>query len=305
VADRQTSDSLFSSTAPAADRCVLHEIAKDDKGLVVSYVQEALFTGGMTAIMPNGNYGSDEQTAIERLYEYAQEAQPSAASLFSDSSHLSKEAVTVLLDGLLEANGSGTAAEKTRIQRRLHSLYYLGKYDVDGKFGSGTQSALQNFQATNGLPETGEADDVTLSLLFSDDAVAKRIPYRIDVSIDNQTVTVYQLNESGQYDQVQQFSCSTGLGNSTPRGIFLDGYPANRWHYFKKFDCWAQYSYEIEGNIMFHSVLYSEKDTSTLREGSVYALGSPASHGCIRLSVKNARWLFEHCKRGTAVIVIS
>ena len=95
------------------------------------------------------------------------------------------------------------------------------------------------------------------------------------------------------------------LGNSTPRGIFLDGYPANRWHYFKKFDCWAQYSYEIEGNIMFHSVLYSEKDTSTLREGSVYALGSPASHGCIRLSVKNARWLFEHCKRGTVVIVIS
>ena len=305
VADRQTSDSLFSSTAPAADRCVLHEIAKDDKGLVVSYVQEALFTGGMTAIMPNGNYGSDEQTAIERLYEYAQEAQPSAASLFSDSSHLSKEAVTVLLDGLLEANGSGTAAEKTRIQRRLHSLYYLGKYDVDGKFGSGTQSALQNFQATNGLPETGEADDVTLSLLFSDDAVAKRIPYRIDVSIDNQTVTVYQLNESGQYDQVQQFSCSTGLGNSTPRGIFLDGYPANRWHHFKKFDCWAQYSYEIEGNIMFHSVLYSEKDTSTLRKGSVYALGSPASHGCIRLSVKNAKWLFEHCKRGTVVILIS
>ena len=64
-------------------------------------------------------------------------------------------------------------------------------------------------------------------------------------------------------------------------------------------------SFEIEGNILFHSVLYSEKDTSTLREGSVYALGSPASHGCIRLSVKNARWLFEHCKRGTAVIVIS
>ena len=144
VADRQTSDSLFSSTAPVADRCVLHEIAKGDKGLVVSYVQEALFTGGMTAILPNGNYGSDEQTAIERLYEYAQEAQPSAAPLFSDSSTLSKEAVTVLLDGILKASGSGTAAEKTRIQRRLHSLYYLGKYDIDGKFGSGTQSALQN-----------------------------------------------------------------------------------------------------------------------------------------------------------------
>ena len=215
---------LFSSTAPAADRCVLHEIAKGDKGMVVSYVQQALFTGGMAAIMPNGKYGSDEQTAIERLYEYAQEAEPSAASLFADSSHLSKEAVTVLLDGILKANGAGTAAEKTRIQRRLHSLYYLGKYDVDGKFGEGTASALRNFQSTNGLTETGEADDVTLALLFSDDAVAKQIPYRVEVSIDNQTVTVYQLNESGQYEEVHQFTCSTGLNNSTPRGIFLDIY---------------------------------------------------------------------------------
>ena len=305
VADRKTIDMLFSSTAPATDRCVLHGISKGDKGMVVQYVQEALFTGGMAAIMPNGKYGSDEEDAIARLYEYAQEAQPSAASLFADSSSLSKEAVTALLDGLLGPNGADTAAEKTRIQRRLHSLYYLSKYDIDGKFGNGTATALRVFQSTNGLPETGEADDSTLSLLFSDDAIAKRLTYRVEVSIDAQTVTVYQLNESDQYKQVQQFTCSTGLGNSTPRGIFLDGYPANRWHYFKKFDCWAQYSFEIEGNILFHSVLYDDKDVDTLRKGSVYALGSPASHGCIRLSVKNAKWLFEHCKKGSLVIVIS
>ena len=304
VADRKTIDMLFSSTAPATDRCVLHGISKGDKGLVVSYVQEALFTGGMAAIMPNGKYGSDEEDAIARLYEYVQEAAPSVASLFADYSTLSKEAVAALLDGLLGPNGADTAAEKTRIQRRLHSLYYLSKYDIDGKFGNGTATALRVFQSTNGLPETGEADDATLSLLFSDDAIAKRLTYRVEVSIDAQTVTVYQLNESDQYEQVQQFTCSTGLGNSTPRGIFLDGYPANRWHYFKKFDCWAQYSFEIEGNILFHSVLYSDKDVDTLRKGSVYALGSPASHGCIRLSVKNAKWLFEHCKKGTLVIVI-
>ena len=304
VADRKTSDMLFSSTAPITNRCVLHGVSKGDKGMVVQYVQEALFTGGMAAIMPNGKYGSDEEDAIARLYEYVQEAAPSVASLFADYSTLSKEAVAALLDGLLGPNGADTAAEKTRIQRRLHSLYYLGKYDIDGKFGSGTANALRAFQNTNGLSETGEADDTTLSLLFSDDAIAKRLTYRVEVSIDAQTVTVYQLNESDQYEQVQQFTCSTGLNNSTPRGIFLDGYPANRWHYFKKFDCWAQYSFEIEGTILFHSVLYSDKDVDTLRKGSVYALGSPASHGCIRLSVKNAKWLFEHCKKGTLVIVI-
>jgi len=304
VADRATSDRLFSADAPAADRCVLHEIAKGDKGLVVSYVEDALYTGGMAAMLPGGRYGSDVMDAIERLYEYVQEVSPSKADLFANASRLSEKAVTVLLDGLLEPNGADNSAEVTRIQRRLHSLYYLDKYEIDGKMGGGTQSALSEFQATNGLPETGEADQASLSLLFSSEAVSKRLPYRVEVSINAQTVTVYALNDANEYEQVHQFTCSTGLGNSTPRGIFLDGYPANRWHHFKKFDCWAQYSFEIEGNIMFHSVLYSEKDTSTLRKGSVYALGSPASHGCIRLSVKSAAWLFNHCKRGSLVIVI-
>ena len=304
IADRATSELLFSAGAPSTERCALHEISKGDRGLVVAYVEEALYTGGMIAMLPGGRYGSDVVTALERLYEYAQMTAPSKAALFADATHLSTEAVTALLDGLLEPHGADNEAEITRIQRRLHALYFLAKYEIDGKLGDSTTSALRQFQSTNGLPETGAVDSETLQRLFSTDAVAKRLPYRVEVSINAQTVTVYELNDANEYVQVHQFTCSTGLGNSTPRGIFLDGYPANRWHHFKKFDCWAQYSFEIEGNIMFHSVLYSEKDEETLREGSVYALGSPASHGCIRLSVKSAKWLFNHCKRGSLVIVI-
>lgn len=304
IADRVTCELLFSAGAPSTDQCALHEISKGDNGLVVSYVEAALYTGGMAAILPGGRYGSDLEAAIERLYEYAQAAAPDSAELFADASHLSTEAVTVLMGGLLGAHGAGNEAEITRIQRRLHALYFLGKYAIDGKLGDGTASALREFQAANALPETGEADQDTLERLFSVDARARRLPYRVEVSINAQTVTVYELNEQDEYVQTHQFTCSTGLGNSTPRGIFLDGYPANRWHHFKKFDCWAQYSFEIEGNIMFHSVLYSDRDVATLRKGSVYALGNPASHGCIRLSVKSAQWLFNHCKRGSLVIVI-
>ena len=304
IADRTTSELLFSAGAPSTERCVLHEISKGDRGLVVAYVEEALYNGGMVAILPGGRYGADVETALKRLYEYVLVTTPSKAALFADATHLSTEAVTVLLDGLLEPHGAGNEAEITRIQRRLHALFFLGKYEIDGKLGDSTASAIRQFQSTNGLPETGAADLKTLQRLFSADAIAKRLPYRVEVSINAQTVTVYELSDANEYVQVHQFTCSTGLGNSTPRGIFLDGYPANRWHHFKKVDCWAQYSFEIEGNIMFHSVLYSEKDEETLREGSVYALGSPASHGCIRLSVKSAKWLFNHCKRGSLVIVI-
>ena len=115
---------------------------------------------------------------------------------------------------------------------------------------------------------------------------------------------MYQLDDQGDYSLAQSFTCSTGLHDSTPRGIFFDGHPVNRWHHFEKFNCWAQYSYLITNDIMFHSVIYSSDNEKSLRSGSLYSLGNPASHGCVRLKVEDAKWLFEHCKRGKAVIVI-
>ena len=128
--------------------------------------------------------------------------------------------------------------------------------------------------------------------------------YRLDetiVAAQEQALTAW----FGQYDLVQSFTCSPGLHDSTPHGVFLDGHPLNRWHYFKKFYCWAQYSFEIEGDILFHSVIYSSNNENSLRSGSLYALGNPASHCCVRLSVSDAKWLFEHCKYRQNVIIVS
>ena len=102
---------------------------------------------------------------------------------------------------------------------------------------------------------------------------------------------------------VKTFVCSTGLHNTTPRGIFLDGFPVNRWHYFQKFNCWAQYSFEVTGDIMFHSVIYSSDNENSLRSGSLYALGNPASHGCIRLTVEDAKWVYDNVGAGTVVSI--
>ena len=127
--------------------------------------------------------------------------------------------------------------------------------------------------------------------------------YLLKISLDDQRVYVYGLNSFGEYELDREMICSTGLGNSTPRGIFLSSRPLNRWHYFEKFECWAQYSYQIQGDILFHSVLYSDRSERTLRSSSVYALGRKASHGCVRLKVEDAKWLFENCDRGTVVVI--
>ena len=301
---REDVDRLFAQDAPIADHCAPHDIALGDSGIMVREAEAALVRGGMTIKLPNGVYDEDVAGAVGRVHSHLEKLNDEHAQLFSDPNALSTEALEWLCDHPLGYVSQEGESEALRIQRRLHTLYYLSRDGVDGRFGSGSREALSQFQAANGLEATGVADEDTQNLLFSDSAVAKPLKYRLEVSIARQRVEAYALGEDGAYRQVQSFICSTGLNNSTPRGIFLDGFPVNRWHYFSKYYCWAQYSYEIEGNYMFHSVLYSSNDESTLKTSSVYNLGGPASHGCIRLEVEAAQWIFEHCERGTTVIII-
>ncbi len=61
--------------------------------------------------------------------------------------------------------------EIVKIQERLAELnYYSGM--ADGSFGTMTEEAISAFQTANGITQTGEADEYTLNILFSDDAVA-------------------------------------------------------------------------------------------------------------------------------------
>ena len=306
--DRVFIDALFSADAPVAEHFVLHPIAYGDEGAAVREVQEALVNGGMTISMPDGVYGTGLAKGISLLHDYLANLGSPRAFLFEDENTLSVEAQQMLTGKLFSSLPIAFTASDTdmtyRVQRRLHTLYYLSKGWIDGSYGDKTQDAVLTFQKANHLPQSGFPDTQTLERLFSSNAVYKVFPYRLEVSIDHQRVYVYESDESGEYTLTQTFTCSSGLGNTTPRGIYLDGAPCNVWHYFKKFDCWARYSYVIEGDIMFHSVIYSERNTDTLRESSLYALGQKASHGCIRLSVKNARWIYEHCSRGSVVIII-
>ena len=189
-----------------------------------------------------------------------------------------------------------------RLQTRLNDMHYLFG-GVDGQFGANTQSAIRYFQRLNGLKETGVADEETQRKLFSGDCKKSDYPmykYRVEISISKQRVYVYEWNY-GAYDKlVKTMICTTGaVETPTPLGTFKMGGPCGRWYYFKKYDCWAQYAYRIKGGILFHSVLYSEKDESTLRQGSVNALGSRASHGCVRLKVEDAKWLYNNVPAGT------
>ena len=196
--------------------------------------------------------------------------------------------------------------EVYRLQRRLAALWYIDS-GIDGDFGAGTETGLKYFQKRNNLVETGVADEVTQRLLFSANAVKSdrpEHPYLLKVSIKDQRVYAYKWVNGSYSKLVRTMKCSTGTKDDpTPRGTFSNGGPAGRWYYFNKFDVWAQYAYRISGPYLFHSVLFNQKDSSTLISGSVAKLGSRASHGCIRLKVEDAKWIYNNCRAGTTVTI--
>ncbi|MGI6706603.1 MAG: L,D-transpeptidase family protein [Clostridia bacterium] len=139
-----------------------------------------------------------------------------------------------------------------------------------------------------------------------EEAKKKPLPYKIQVDVTNQVVTILGLDKNGEYTKVvRRMICSTGTSATpTPLGTFTMPGSRGRWGYFKKFDVWAQYWSRIRGGILFHSVIYKEPDESTLSVGSLLKLGQPASHGCIRLQVADAKWIYNNCPGGTQVTVM-
>ncbi len=129
--------------------------------------------------------------------------------------------------------------------------------------------------------------------------------FQLKVSTADQRVYAYAWNSrTNSYSTLARtMRCSTGLDKTpTPRGTFA-GSPVTRWGYFPKFKVWAQYLYRINGPILFHSVLYNSQSEDSVIQGSVYKLGQKASHGCVRLSVADAKWIYENCPAGTTVTV--
>ena len=123
-------------------------------------------------------------------------------------------------------------------------------------------------------------------------------PYSIDVIRNHNVVIVYGKDESGNYSvPVKIWLCSTGW--STPRGSFSLG-SKNAWGALFG-GVYGQYLSRITGNILFHSVPYYSRHKDRLETEEYNKLGTAASLGCVRLPVRDAKWIFDFCPVGTPV----
>ena len=179
------------------------------------------------------------------------------------------------------------------------ATFYANAYpDVVAVFGT-SESKLYNHYKKYGKKEgrlafEGQVVNATAPPAISGGTAT----YYIKINKSACTVTVYSKDENGCYTvPCKAMVCSTG--KATPVGIHTMGGSA-RWLQFEEGTV-GQYARRITGHIWFHSVMYYKRSPDTLLWSEYNRLGTVCSHGCVRLSAEDAKWIYDNCEAGTYI----
>ena len=119
--------------------------------------------------------------------------------------------------------------------------------------------------------------------------------YLILVNSKTHKVGVFK-GGSYNWQLVWYWNCTTGApGSPTVKGTYKVGSRGKS--FGSGYTCW--YWTQFYGNYLFHSVLYQPGSMSRIQDGR---LGISASHGCVRLDIECARWIYNNIPTRTRVV---
>jgi hypothetical protein len=158
--------------------------------------------------------------------------------------------------------------------------------EASNEAGMASRSITLNWSGDPSVPNIEPAEPADLKLSSGD--------YLIDVNLSAQRVTVYH---KGQV--LRSMPCSGGEPETpTPTGTFITNQKI-KYSYVERFGQAAYYWTRFYGPYLFHSVPY-DKEGNLLTE-ELAKIGSPASHGCIRLYLEDAKWMYDELPLGVTV----
>lgn len=122
--------------------------------------------------------------------------------------------------------------------------------------------------------------------------------YALIYTQDDQTLKIYKDGEL-----VLESKGSGGLWDSfTPKGIFqIEKGRRGKWFYVERFKQGMKYWVGFKGVYLFHSLPFTE-DVELIEE-EAEKLGQPASHGCIRLPVDVAKYIYDNVPEQSLVLI--
>lgn len=226
-------------------------------------------------------------------------------------------ASTVFLTAYGKASAASAAVEEQTIPKsssqKINEEIPVGEIDVDKMFNrfspddqkkTGANQKKNPSQPADTKTAVKIPDDESLNVEYIKDPNYES-PYYIIVYTHSSSAVVYGKDETGAYNmKIKAFTVSTGK-TSTPtrQGVYAIR-AKYRWRKLNG-DCWGQWCSSICKDYLFHSVPYSDRRVNALYNGSYYYLGKRnSSHGCIRMCVRDVKWIYDNCPIGTQVHVV-
>jgi lipoprotein-anchoring transpeptidase ErfK/SrfK len=175
------------------------------------------------------------------------------------------------------------------VQRKLVRLGYLRPDSADGRFGGRSRTAVIAFQKWEGLARDGIPGPLTqraLARATRPAPLTKGKGTRVEILLDRQVLLLVRRGRV-----VRTIHVSTGK-----RGFRT---PAGRYEVLRKrlrswsipYEVWLPWASYFVGGFAIH-----QAKSVPVR---------PASHGCVRVTRYDARWLFRRTLVGTPVRVLA
>ena len=121
--------------------------------------------------------------------------------------------------------------------------------------------------------------------------------FLLTVELKEQSTNIF-IGKIGEWKLIKKIACSTGAaGYDTPKGSFQIG-SRGEWFFSNKYKEGAEYWTSFFGDFLFHS-LPMNSNRIVIDE----TLGTPASHGCVRLKIQDAKWIYDNINSGSKVII--
>ena len=119
----------------------------------------------------------------------------------------------------------------------------------------------------------------------------------ITTDLKNKLTYIFEKDANNIWKLLFKWECTVGKP-STPT-ITGTYYVSGRKPYFGSDVYSVKYATRIRGRYYYHSVLFNPEGTEIIDD----RLGMALSHGCIRLAVENAKWIYSNVLDTTTIII--
>ena len=119
----------------------------------------------------------------------------------------------------------------------------------------------------------------------------------ITTDLKNKLTYIFEKGSNGLWILLFKWDCTIGKPSTpTIKGTF---YVSGRKPYFGSDTYSVKYATRIRGSYYYHSILFNSEGTEIIDD----RLGMALSHGCIRLAVENAQWIYDNVLDTTTIVI--